>query len=94
MPRTERKPWNKTHDMHAVPRPDGGDAFMHDPGSGPARARDELAEMVAEEFVASAISGEETGFADRDETAPEEYGGPFTQETIPPEFLTFDDKKA
>jgi len=93
MPRTERKPWNKTHEMHAVPRSDGGDAFMHDPGSGPARSRDDLAEMVAEEYLASAISGEEVMFSDRDVTTAEEYGGPFTQETIPPDLLT-PDKKA
>lgn len=87
VPNSERKPWSKTHDMHKVPRPDGGEAFIHDPGSGPARTRDELAEMVAEEYVASAISGEEVMFSDRDETAPEEYGGPYTEEQIPPELM-------
>jgi len=87
VPKSERKPWNQTHDMHKVPRPDDGDAFFADPGSGPARPRDELAELVGEEYVASAISGEEVMFSDRDETAPEEYGGPYTEEVIPPELI-------
>jgi hypothetical protein len=94
VPSSERKAWNKTHDMHRIARPDAGDAFFHDPGSGPARARDELAELVAEEYVASAVSGEEVMFRDRDETAPEEYGGPYTEEVIPPELLERAPKKA
>jgi hypothetical protein len=69
--------------MHAVPRPDDAEAFLHDPGSGPARAPDDLAESLAEEYVASALSGEEVAFDDRDETAPEEIGGPFLEESIP-----------
>lgn len=92
VPNSERKPWNKTHDMHKVARPDRGDAFIADPGSGPARPRDELAELVAEEYVASALAGEEVMFTDRDETAPEEYGGPYTEEVIPPELLATEKK--
>ena len=87
VPDSQRKPWSQTHAMHKGARPDAGDAFLEDPGEGPARAPDELAEMIAEEYVASALAGEEVAFADRDETAPEEYGGPYTEETIPPELV-------
>jgi hypothetical protein len=91
-PPSARKSWSRSHPMHKTPRPDGGEAFLRDPGSGPARAGDDLAELAAEEFVASAVSGEEVAFADRDETAPEEYGGPYTEEVIPPELLKLDEK--
>lgn len=91
-PQSDRKPWSKTHDMHRVRRPDDGDAFIVDPEGGPSRTRDELAELVAEEYVASALGGEEVMFSDRDETAPEEYGGPYTEEVIPPELLALDKK--
>jgi hypothetical protein len=40
-------------------RSDGGDAFIHDPGGRPIHLRDDLAEILAEEYVASALSGEE-----------------------------------
>jgi hypothetical protein len=40
-------------------RSDGGDAFIHDPEGRPIHLRDELAEILAEEYVASALSGEE-----------------------------------
>lgn len=82
-PALPRAPWSKTHAMHAMGRPDDGEAFLHDFGSGPARARDELAESLAEEYVAAALSGEEVAFDDRDETAPEEYGGPFIEVSVP-----------
>ncbi len=36
-----------------------GDAFIHDPAGGPIHLRDELAEILAEEYVASALSGDE-----------------------------------
>lgn len=87
VPQSDKKPWSKTHAMHRERRPDDGRAFIRDPESGPARTRDELAELVAEEFVASAIAGEEKAFDDRDETAPEEYGGPYTEEVLPPELI-------
>jgi hypothetical protein len=68
-------------------RSDPGNAFFADPGEGPARAPDDLAELAAEEYVASALSGEEVAYDDRDRTAPEELGGPFTEEQIPPEVM-------
>lgn len=85
MVRPTRAPWSKTHAMHAEPRHDGGRAFLEDFGTGPARAKDDLAELAGEEFVASALSGEEVAYDDRDRIEPEEYGGPFLQEIIPEE---------
>ena len=56
---------------------DDGDAFLPDPGSGPAHTNDDLAEMVAEDFLASATSGEEQHQRHRDQVVAEELGGPF-----------------
>ena len=61
-------------------RPDDGEAFLPDPGSGPIRARDELAELVAEEFLQSATSAEESSEDVRDEIVAEELGGPFLED--------------
>jgi hypothetical protein len=58
-------------------RSDDADAFIPDPGEGPARTRDDLAEALAEDFVASATSGNEVLVDDFDRTLPEEVGGPF-----------------
>lgn len=40
-------------------RSDRGKAFLADPGSGPARAHDALAERLAEAFLETATSGEQ-----------------------------------
>jgi hypothetical protein len=58
-------------------RPDSGDAFIPDPGEGPARTRDDLAEELAEEFLISATSAEESLPDALDSELPEERGGPF-----------------
>lgn len=83
-----RRPYPARHE-----RPDGGDAFMVDPGQGPAVAPDDLAELAAEEFLASALSGEEVAYDDRDRVEPEEYGGPFVEERIPAEVLAMNEKR-
>lgn len=49
--------------------------------------KDDLAELAGEEYIASAISGEEVAYDDRDRTTPEEIGGPFLEERIPEEVL-------
>jgi hypothetical protein len=67
-------------------RPDAGNAFFYDPGGGPARAQDDLAEEVAEDFVESATSGEEAGEDIRDAEVPEETGGPFVPTDAATEF--------
>ncbi len=58
-------------------RPDDGNAFIPDPQGGPALAGDDLAEELAEQFVASATSAEETMPDELDQEVPEEIGGPF-----------------
>ena len=73
-------------------RPDNGDAFIPDPGSGPAVTRDSLAEFVAEEFLASATAGNEMMEDDRDQFRAEELGGPFIQSGAEDEFATGTDE--
>ncbi len=58
-------------------RPDDGNAFLPDFGSGPARTKDDLAEELAEEFLASATSGEGQGMQAHEAEVAEELGGPF-----------------
>jgi hypothetical protein len=53
---------------------DAGDAFFADPGGGVARAPDDFAELAAEEFIASALAGEEVAYDGRDRAVPEEFG--------------------
>jgi hypothetical protein len=71
-PRLARK--GKPH-----PRRDGGRAFFSDPGGEPAVAPDELAESLAEEFLASATSAEEVTESQRAVFLTEEIGGPFLE---------------
>jgi hypothetical protein len=58
-------------------RADDADAFLPDPDGGPARAPDDLAQELAEEFLLSATSGEYVGEDLLDQEVPEESGGPF-----------------
>lgn len=61
-------------------RPDSAHAFLPDPSAGgSARTNDDLAENLAEEFVASATSAEEIRETDRDRIFEEELGGPFVE---------------
>jgi hypothetical protein len=72
---------------HKPSRPDDGEAFLPDPEQGgPARADDDLAEELAEEFVRSATSAEEAAADARDELLPEELGGPFVEVPASDEF--------
>lgn len=70
----------------AAIRPDGGEAFLHDPQGGPAHTKDQLAETLAEEFLQSATSAQEVTEDVRDAIVPEELGGPFLQATADEEF--------
>lgn len=58
-------------------RTDDANAFLPDPEDGPAQARDDLAQELAEEFLKSATSGEYVAEDEMDEEVPEESGGPF-----------------
>jgi hypothetical protein len=70
-------------------REDDGNAFIPDPSDGgPKRARDDLAEELAEEFVMSATSGEYVGEDVLDQEVPEESGGPFVIHPASYEFGT------
>ncbi len=63
---------------------DGGDAFVPDFRRGAVHLADEEADALAEEYLASATSGEEAFEDARDEVTDEEVGGPFLQfETTP-----------
>jgi len=59
-------------------RSDDGNAFIPDPGDGPARAPDDLSEMLAEEYV-EAATGEEPAEERLDGSVPEDIGGPFIE---------------
>ncbi len=67
-------------------RPDSADAFIPDPGDGPARIKDDLAEELAEEFLTSATSAEESLPDALERVVPEETGGPFVPSTGKQEF--------
>jgi hypothetical protein len=82
MNRPSRK---KLHPDHHG-RSDDADAFFPDPGGGPARVPDDLAEDLAEGYLASATSAEEQGEARHEETVEEEIGGPFVPSTAGREF--------
>src|SRR4051794_22137129 len=58
-------------------RSDDADAFIADPGDGPARTDDELAEEVARDFLQAATTGRGLGDEIEDEPTDEERGGPF-----------------
>lgn len=70
----------------AVRRSDDADAFMPDPDGGPARAPDDLAEELAEEFVLAATSGEDAGTAMGDAMTDDEVGGLLVAAGDPEEF--------
>jgi hypothetical protein len=75
----------------SVGRSDEGTAFLPDPYDGtgaPAFTGQNLAETLAEEFVASATTAEESTEGHRDEMQTEELGGPFTETSAQEEFAT------
>jgi hypothetical protein len=78
------RPWPAPHNFHHG-RSDDGNAFMPDPGDGPARIRDDLAENLAEDYVQAATQGMEVE-EDHDQIVPEEIGGPFVETTAADEF--------
>jgi hypothetical protein len=76
----------RTAPLHVGGRMDDGNAFLRDPGSGPARTKDALAESLAEQFLTSATSAEESTADDNDRDVPEDSGGPFIETTGKKEF--------
>jgi len=76
--------------MHAPrPRSDDADAFIRDPDGGPSRTRDDLAEMLGEDFIEGATQGDEGLDNEADRPEPAEIGGPFVV-TRAREELAFD----
>lgn len=75
-------------DPDHLARQDKADAFIPDPGDGPARVPDDLAEALAEGYLASATSGEDASDEVLDQVVPEELGGPFIETTGEEEFGT------
>src|SRR5688572_26888410 len=67
-------------------RSDSADAFLPDPEDGPARAPDDLAERLAEDYLRAATTGENIEEQAGDEVVPEEYGGPFVETSGADEF--------
>ena len=85
-PQSARPTDQKPFEPHARERSDDADAFLPDPDGGPARAPEDLAENLAEEFVEAATSGQDRDEEILDASFPEEMGGPFV-ETAPDEEL-------
>jgi hypothetical protein len=75
----------KPHPDHKS-RSDDADAFFPDPGGGRARVWDDLAEALAEGYVASATSAEDQGGDGHEQAVEEEIGGPFVPSTAGREF--------
>jgi hypothetical protein len=79
---------NGTPLIRKTGRTDTADAFFPDPGDGPARAPDDLAETLAEDFLASATTGSDVDDEVLNQVVPEEIGGPFVETTAGEEFAT------
>jgi len=62
---------------HRAQRSDDADAFLPDPADGPARSNDDLAEVLAEDFLESATRGNDVYEDDLERETPDEVGGPF-----------------
>jgi hypothetical protein len=67
-------------------RTDTADAFMPDPEDGPALIRDDLAEVLAEDYLRAATSGADVDNEMMEEVVPEELGGPFLESSADDEF--------
>ncbi|HWL85615.1 MAG TPA: hypothetical protein VNO21_07425 [Polyangiaceae bacterium] len=77
-------------------RTDDGDAFLPDPYawglSGHARSAEPMGESMAEDFLASATSGEDVTPELRDALNADEIGGPFVETQAQEEFaITVDE---
>ncbi len=72
--------------MSARGRSDTADAFLPDPGDGPVRVDDDLAEALAEDYLTAATSGDDSQNQRLDEVVPEDLGGPFVESSASDEF--------
>lgn len=78
---TRPRRFEATAPDRAPERSDDANAFIPDPGKGPPRVPDELAESLGEEFVEAATTGEDPDEEVLDATFSEEIGGPFIETT-------------
>jgi hypothetical protein len=63
---------------HRARRTDDADAFLPDPSDdGPAHSNDDLAEVLAEDFLESATRGNDVYEDELERSLPDEVGGPF-----------------
>jgi hypothetical protein len=67
-------------------RHDDGTAFLPDPRDGFSHVHDDLADVLAEEYLLAATSAEEMTEDVRDEVTDEERGGPFLEVAAGREF--------
>jgi hypothetical protein len=74
------RPPVKRTGAHREHRRDGAGAFVPDPSEDHSRARDDLAEALAESYVCAATSGEQHADQTLDDFVAEELGGPFVQQ--------------
>jgi len=68
-----------TKPNHAKGRSDDANAFFPDPDVGPARAPDDLAEELGEEFVQAVTTGDSQAEDALNADVAEEIGGPFVE---------------
>ena len=80
----------KENQIH-VRRSDDADAFIRDPGSGPARSPDDLANALGRDFVKAATTGEDAAEEDFEQEVPEEVGGPFLESDASREYDPYED---
>jgi hypothetical protein len=73
-------------------RSDDADAFIRDPGGGPVNIGDDLADVLAQDFVTAATSGEDVADEDFDQSVAEDIGGPFLESDANEEFARRPDK--
>jgi hypothetical protein len=71
----------KTIGGRPPPRSDDAHAFIPDPSEGGKPPSDDLAELLGEDYLQAATSGNEALEDDLDSTLPEEIGGPFVPTT-------------
>lgn len=75
----QARPSRPAFDPRRHERSDDANAFIPDPGDGPARTADDLAETLGEDFVEAATTGEDADEHLLDASFPEEIGGPFVE---------------
>jgi hypothetical protein len=89
---TAERPDGPSRHAYAHARTDSADAFFSDPEDGPARVSDDLAELLAEDFLRSATSGEDADEETMEQIVDEEYGGPFVETSGREEFASGTDE--